>query len=85
MNIFPGHLFNIIEVNSHLIRCNACRREFDELQEASDKLKGIGFTEPQDSVLNKLWKSPHSRLTRNTDLFLVIGGGVVGAGDFWAL
>lgn len=62
------------EVNSHLIRCEACRSEYDELQEASDKLKGIGFTEPQDAVLAKLWRSPHSRLTRNTGLFLVIGG-----------
>lgn len=62
------------EINSHLIRCEACRKEYDELQEASDKLKGITFTEPQDQVLQKLWKSPHSRLTRNTGLLLVLGG-----------
>ncbi len=62
------------EVNAHLIRCKACRDEYDELLEASDKLKGITFTEPGDAVLNKLWKSPHSRLTRNAGLFLVLAG-----------
>jgi len=65
------------EVNSHLIRCAHCREEYHRLQHASDKLKGISFTEPQDRELEKLWKSPYSRFARNFSLIIILAGWLI--------
>ncbi|MCP5104956.1 MAG: hypothetical protein GY950_16335 [bacterium] len=65
------------EVNSHLIRCEACREEYAELQKTSDKLKDISLAEPYDAVLDRVWKSPYSRLSRNFGVFMILGGWVV--------
>ena len=62
------------EVNEHLIKCEACRTEYEELRETAGKIEGVSFIEPQDEVLRKLWKRPYSRLMRNSGLFLVISG-----------
>jgi anti-sigma factor RsiW len=62
------------EVNEHLIRCPGCREEYEELREISGKIARISFVEPQDAVIEKLWKSPYSRFSRNAALGLVIGG-----------
>ncbi len=48
------------EVNSHLIRCEACREEYEELQKTSNKLKDISLAEPYDAVLDRVWKSEKS-------------------------
>lgn len=61
-------------VNEHLTRCPACRQEFSQLRESSRPLAEIRFAEPHDAVLDRLWKSPYSRLSRATGLILVIGG-----------
>ncbi|MEE9556152.1 MAG: zf-HC2 domain-containing protein [Candidatus Adiutricales bacterium] len=63
-----------VEVNDHLTRCEACRKEYEQIREASGKIETVSFIEPQDEVLEQLWKFPYSRLTRNSGLFLVLGG-----------
>ena len=62
------------EVNDHLTRCEACRKEYEQIREASGKIETVSFIEPRDEVLEQLWKFPYSRLTRNSGLFLVLGG-----------
>jgi len=72
------------QVNEHLTRCAACRAEYEQLRETSGKLTAISFREPDDAVLAQVWKSPYSRLARNTSLGLIIGGyaGLMGYGVF---
>lgn len=64
----------INDVNKHLNRCKKCRKEFDEMKEMSGKLGLPSFKEPEDEVLEKLWKSPYSRFARNAGIVMVIGG-----------
>ena len=61
----------IQELNTHLNRCEACRKEFDEMKEISGKLALPSFKEPEDEILDTLWKSPYSRFTRNAGFFMV--------------
>lgn len=61
-------------VNTHLSRCAQCREDYDQLCETSGKIGNVRFSEPQDEVLNRLWKSPYSRFTRVAGLLLVLGG-----------
>jgi anti-sigma factor RsiW len=72
------------QINQHLIRCAACRREYEELRETSGKLAAISFQEPEDVVLAQVWKTPYSRFARNMALVLIIGGflGLIGFGLF---
>lgn len=70
------------QINDHLIRCAGCRAEYEQLREVSSKFAAISFREPDDVVLAQIWKSPISRLARNTSLVLIIGGcaGLIGYG-----
>lgn len=72
------------QVNEHLTRCAACRAEYEQLRETTGKLAAISFQEPTDAVLAQVWKSPFSRLARNTSLFMIIGGyaSLIGYGLF---
>lgn len=72
------------QINEHLTRCAACRKEYEELRETAGKLAAISFREPDDVVLAQVWKSPYSRLVRNTSFVLIIGGyaGLLGYGLF---
>lgn len=62
------------DVNQHLIRCEACRKEFDELSRSYSKLGAVSFSGPSDDELDRIWKSPFSRFTRNAGLFIVFAG-----------
>jgi anti-sigma factor RsiW len=62
------------EVNTHLIRCETCRRDYEKLRETSGRLAAASFIEPGDVVLDQVWNRPYTRFTRNAALFLVIGG-----------
>jgi anti-sigma factor RsiW len=62
------------EVNAHLIKCAACRQEYEQLRETAAKIETVSFEEPQDEVLKKLWKTPYSRFAKNSGLFLVFAG-----------
>lgn len=72
------------QINDHLTRCAACREEHEQLRETTGKLSAITFREPDDAVLAQMWKSPFSRLARNTSLVLIIGGyaGLIAYGMF---
>ena len=72
------------QVNDHLTRCAACRAEYEQLRETSGKLAAYSLQEPDDVVLARVWKSPYSRLARNTSLIMIIGGYalVIGYGLF---
>lgn len=63
-----------VRVNNHLIRCESCREEYGQLKEASGKMEGMGLETPDDKILEKAWKSPHSRLARNFGIVLVVAG-----------
>ncbi|HEY9174744.1 MAG TPA: zf-HC2 domain-containing protein [Verrucomicrobiae bacterium] len=72
------------QANDHLTRCAACRADYEQLRETTGKLSAITFTEPDDALLARVWKSPFSRLARNTSLVLIIGGyaALIGYGLF---
>jgi anti-sigma factor RsiW len=62
------------EVNEHLIRCAACRTEHEKLRETTGRLAAISYQEPGEAELERLWRSPYSRLARNSALTMIIGG-----------
>ena len=62
------------QINEHLGRCAACRREYEALRETTGKLSAVSFQEPTDAALAQIWKSPYSRLARNGSLLMIIGG-----------
>lgn len=62
------------EVNEHLMRCSACREEYERLRETSGKLESVAFEEPSDEVLRRLWRNPFSRISRIGGILLVIAG-----------
>ena len=62
------------DVNQHLIRCETCRKEFDELSRSYSKLEAVSFSGPSDDELDRIWKSPFSRFTRNAGIFIVFAG-----------
>ena len=64
----------INDVNKHLNRCEQCRKEFDEMKEMSENIGLPSFKEPEDEILEQLWKSPYSHFARNAGIIMVIGG-----------
>lgn len=62
------------EINTHLIRCEACRMDYEKLRESSGKLEACSFVEPADIVLDQVWNRPYSKLLKNSALFLIVGG-----------
>lgn len=61
-------------INDHLVRCAACRADYERLRETSGKLEAVSFQEPTDAVLAQIWKSPYSRFARNASVGLILGG-----------
>jgi len=66
-----------VDVNRHLMRCEACRKEFDELSRSYSNLKSVSFSGPTDDELDRIWKSPFSRFARNMGLFMVFAGWII--------
>ncbi|MCK5004251.1 MAG: zf-HC2 domain-containing protein [Candidatus Aminicenantes bacterium] len=66
-----------INLNKHLIRCSSCRDEYSLLSETSAKLEGMVLKEPDDKILDKVWKSPYSRFARKAGLIMVILGWLI--------
>lgn len=62
------------ELNDHLMRCAGCRAEYERLRETTGRLRALSYQEPTDAVLAQVWRSPYSRLARNTSLVMIIGG-----------
>ena len=76
MGLMDGELTpdQLSAVNRHLLRCDACRREYDELRTACDPLRGLSFEAPDRRRLERLWRAPYSRLARNAGLAMVLAG-----------
>ena len=66
-----------MRLNNHLIRCSSCREELEQLRGTSSKLNGIDIKEPDDGIVDKTWKSPYSKLTKNFGILLVIAGWLI--------
>jgi hypothetical protein len=72
------------KVNDHLIGCEVCRKEYDELVASGHVLGSVAFKEPEDEVLERLWRSPFSRFTTVSGMVLVAIGylGLIGYGIY---
>lgn len=66
-----------VRVNNHLIRCESCREEYEQLKQTSGKIEGVGLKAPDEDIVNKAWKSPYSKLTKNFGILLVIAGWLI--------
>jgi len=64
----------VVELNTHLVRCETCRKEYDELCHVAGIFDVRGFELPEDQKLDQIWSAPYSRLMKNTGLFLIGGG-----------
>ena len=64
----------IADINQHMVRCDTCRKEFDALCRSHSKLSTVSYYRAADNELDRIWRSPFSRFTRNSGLFLVIIG-----------
>jgi len=62
------------DVNQHLTRCQGCRDEYEALESTGKQIGKVTFVEPTEEELNRLWKAPYSRWTKNSGLFLVLIG-----------
>ncbi len=81
---FQGLLMGLIDrelvpgearrVNDHLLRCAACREEYEELRRASKSIEAVSFAEPSDEALGTLWNRPYSRFAQNSGMILVLVG-----------
>ena len=72
-----------IAANECLQRSEECRREYQQMVEVSARLKRLSILEPEDEVLESLWRAPHHRLAWNLGLWLVfasVAGWVVYGG-----
>jgi anti-sigma factor RsiW len=56
-----------------LRRSAQCRTEYQQLLETSEKLELLSGREPDELVLEQLWRTPHHRLVWNAGLWLVLG------------
>lgn len=65
------------DINQHLIRCETCRKEFDDMSKSLTKLGVVSFYGSMDDELDRIWKSPFSSFTRNAGIFIVIIGWIV--------
>ena len=79
MGMIDGELTDdeSIRLNNHMIRCSSCREELEQLKGASLKLNGIDLKEPDVKIVEKTWKSPYSKLTKNFGILLVIAGWLI--------
>jgi len=79
MGLMDNELTNeeSIRLNEHMIRCSSCREEYILLSETSAKLEDMDFKEPDDKIIDKIWKSPYSRFARKAGFIMVILGWLI--------
>ena len=63
-----------IEVNEHLIRCDSCRKDYDEHLKTTGRLENLAMQEPHDDLMEQLWRTPYGWFAKNAGLLLVIFG-----------
>ena len=64
------------EVHDHLRKCASCRDEYSEMVETGKILNGVSFNEPDDEILERIWKNPFTRFSRISGFVLLFGGWV---------
>ncbi len=69
-----------VNINDHLGRCRNCAKEFEEIKESSAALRGLKYEESPDARLDRIWKSPYSRLAKVSGLLMVIVSWIILAG-----
>lgn len=62
-----------IAANECLRRSQQCRVEYEQLAAANAKLSTLTLKEPEDHVLEQLWRSPYHRVAWKTGLWLALG------------
>ena len=84
MGLMDGELSaeEAASTNDHLIRCAACREEYEQIARTCEKIGAVSFQEPGDAEMDRLWRSPFSRFARNAGWLLVLLGylGLIGYG-----
>ena len=63
-----------ITVNDALMRSADLREEYERLLETSQRLDAVSTIEPDEAILNELWRSPFSRFARNAAITMIAGG-----------
>jgi len=71
------------QVQKRLIKDQALRDEYESLCSVCGKLQNLSFHEPEDEVLERLWKSPYSYFASRA-AWLLVGGGYLALMLVWA-
>ena len=76
-----------LEVHDQLRKCKSCRDEYNEMVDTGKLLKGVSFSEPDDEILERIWRNPFSRFSRISGFILLFGGWIalIGYAVFQAL
>ena len=62
------------QVEEHIRKCGACRREFEEMKDLEDIMEGMNLKPPPKEAWNNYWNSIYNRLERQAGwIFLSIG------------
>ncbi len=73
-NELPSH--SVVQLNDHMVRCETCRREYDQLCKVSNQLGRSGFEIPDDERMDQFWNAPYTGLIKKISV-LLIGGGIL--------
>ena len=71
------YAINDADINRHLTRCETCRKEFDDMSKSLTKLGDVSFYGTTDDELDRIWRAPFSRFTRNAGIFTVVAAWIV--------
>ncbi len=71
-NELPSHY--VVELNDHMVRCEFCRQEYDQLCNVSNQLNKNGFEIPEDERMDQFWNAPYTGLIKKLSFALICGG-----------
>ncbi len=71
-NELPSH--SVVKLNDHMVRCETCRREYDQLCKVSSHLNQSGFETPEDVRMDQLWNAPYTGLVKKLSFALICSG-----------
>jgi len=65
---------SVVKLNDHMVRCETCRREYDQLCKVSSQLNNNGFEIPGDERMDQFWNAPYTGLVKKISFALICGG-----------